>query len=271
MTNIYDTTIILGCGSIVFGGNTYTSNDTIIKVVKEIKSCIQHTRVTILNITPITVAYDTTRLTGCSGVLYNGIVYTSNKVFTEIDSTTTPCTHNISVVIINVLPLNIVRDTVTYVGCGSVTFNGNVYTTSTILSQTNTQTESCTQLIHTTIITINNYTIVQDTTTIRGCGSVTHNGIVYTQSDTLNISFIRQDSCTKRNSTTFIIVNPITITNDTIRVSGCDSLVFEGVNYMITDTLRSSITNNNFCSQANRIVHLPLIITYRLWTMDNGL
>lgn len=92
--------------------------------------------------------------------------------------------------------------------------------------------------------------------TMSGCGTVVLNGHTYTQSQIVKDTVISSIGCDSLYRTINVVVhpvNPVTTVKDT---AGCGQVVFNGVTYSQSVTLRDTVTNQFGCDSIYNIVHV---------------
>lgn len=107
-------------------------------------------------------------------------------------------------------------DTIT--GCNSIVYQGNVYTSSTILYDTLSTLLGCDSIYHEEHIIIGQIVPAIIDTTVSGCGSVTFNNTLYTTSQVINDTLLSVQGCDSVYAQYTIQIFPevkLSVTNDT--------------------------------------------------------
>jgi hypothetical protein len=197
---------------------------------------------TIIKTTPLP-STQTTSLSGCNAVVFNGTTYTSSAILNDTVKSYQGCDSVYKVTDITVNTITAVTHTTNISGCNSVVFNGTMYTASIVLHDTLKSYQGCDSVYTITDITVNTITPVTHTTNISGCNSVVFNGTTYTASIVLNDTLKSYQGCDSVYTITDIQVNIITPVTHTTNISGCNSVVFNGTTYtasiVLNDTLKS--------------------------------
>ncbi len=255
-----------GCGSVTYSGTVYTSNTNFYDTISiDKEKCVRNINDVNITINPWTNNYDTVNIDSCGSVIHNGIIYTASV--SKNDTTIADCVRYIHTLNITVTPWTIEEITTTYTGCGSVQVGDIIYTSDTTLYDTIVKPTGCVKNVYITIINVRAYQYNVTTTNLFGCGSVTHNGIVYTQSKVLSdTTDVSTDTICKKNVYTVnITVTPWTIIDTTIRLNGCGNVTYKDNVYTASTTLNSTSQNTTTCTKINTTV----IITVTPWVVYN--
>ena len=233
-----------GCGSVVFNGITYTSSTVILDTVRTIEGCDSLYRtnyITVKNIIPVN---GTVTQFGCNSVVFNGITYTSSTVIADTIRTVEGCDSIYNTVNIIVKTIAAVSATNAVYGCNSVVFNGITYTANATILDTLRTAEGCDSVFRTNNIIIKYITPVSLTQNLLGCNTLVFNGVTYTASTTVLDTLRTAEGCDSIFRTNVIdirYINPVTV-NAT--VTGCGSVVFNGITYtsttVVTDTIKTT-------------------------------
>ena len=206
---VRDTNRINGCGKATNPATniSYTFSTTIIDTNKTVNGCDSSIKVTIITVTPWTIFNDTTRLSGCPKVVFNGVDYFTNDTIRTSKIKEDSCLVRNSVVIITINPFTTVRDTSANTACGSLTVMGIKYTTSTNVTRTYDDSANCVRHIDVLVITIKPYKFSYDTVYKTGCDTLTYNGKIYNSTTTFNDTIVVDDNkCTAIVRTVNIII-----------------------------------------------------------------
>ncbi len=176
---------ISSCSSVVFGGITYTSSTIVKDTIRNMHGCDSIYNITNIIITPVAATIHNATISSCSSVVFGGITYTSSTIVKDTIRSMQGCDsiYNITSVIIAPL-VPAIHDT-SMVGCGSVSFGGINYITSTVLSDTTRNNQGCDSIYKKIHIIVRNLLPVAKDTTITGCGSIVFHNTVYTSSQSV--------------------------------------------------------------------------------------
>ena len=174
------TDTLTGCNKISFKGITHTSNTILYDTIKKFNGLDSIYNIHYIIVYSITPTIVKSTITGCNSVTFNGNTYTSNSVSRDTVKTLFRCDSIYSeynIIVYTSTPPKTNIDTVS--GCSNVNYNGNTYTTSTILKDTVRTFFGCDSIynIHQIIVQQYNSKTVADT--ILGCNSLTYRGKVY--------------------------------------------------------------------------------------------
>ena len=208
-------------------------------------------------VTPIVAVTQSTTLTGCNSVTFNGIVYNSSTSLKNTIKSFQGCDSVYVVTNIVVTPIIAVTKTTTLSGCNSVSYNGIVYTNSTVLRQTISSYQGCDSVYIVTIINVNQIIPVTQQTTINGCSGVNYNGILYTSSTVLNQTIKSYQDCDSVYQIIKIIVNPLPVVSVSIPSKVC-------IGNPVTSTYNSSLVNidSAFWNMGNGVIENVFDLNY---------
>ena len=246
---------VVGCGSAVVNGTTYTSSTTISDTIVggSVNGCDS---ITVHTITINNAVTSSENLTACGSATINGNTYTTSQAVVDVfaggaangcDSThTTNLTIN-----------NAVNSTEDMVACGSATINGTTYTMSQTVVDvfTGGAANGC-DSTHTTNLTIGNP--VSSSENMVACGSVTINGNVYSSSQTVVdvLAGASQYGCDSTHTTNLTIS---TYAQTNIPVVGCGSAIVNGTTYTSSTTISDTIIGGSINGCDSITVHIITI------------
>ncbi len=263
--------MVTGCqGSVIFNGVTYTTSTTVLDTIKTNLGCDSIYRTNQIIVENITPNNKVTNLSGCGSVLYNGITYTVATVLKDTIKSVGGCdsiyrTVNISIVITPVTNSNTLN------GCGSVTFNSNVYTSSTIVNDTIRTAGGCDSIYTITSINVQNITPTKDTIIFRGCnGSVVFNGITYTTSTIIKDTIKSSLGCDSIYKINKIIVENIVPITKTITLIDCKSIVYNGVTYVSSSLIKDTVRTQGGCDSIIKRVSINIYTAANTTVNFNG-
>jgi gliding motility-associated-like protein len=141
---------------------------------------------------PVVVTIDTA---ACGTVWFEGIAYTSATTLTDTFSTALGCDSLYRVVNINPHPNNPTVQTIDTAHCGALLFEGNLYTESTVLSDTIRNALGCDSMIRIVNIEINNGETQTITHEMCAGSSFTFNGQQFNAAGSYPFTFKNQTGC----------------------------------------------------------------------------
>ena len=234
---------IQGCNNLVFNGVTYTNSAVVSDTVKSMTGCDSLYRTNNINIQHITPVNGQNVVAGCNSVTFNGLTYTASTTVLDTLKTTLGCDSIFRTNYIVVQFVTPVANMTTLYGCGSLTYHGITYTSSTVVSDTTKSIGGCDSLYNTT--TINIVTPVATVNNIQGCNSLVFNGVTYTNSAVVSDTVKSMTGCDSLYRTNNINIQHITPVGGQNVVAGCNSVTFNGVTYTssttVLDTLRTTL------------------------------
>lgn len=117
---------------------------------------------------------------GCNSVNYQSIIYNTSTVLTDTFQSNLGCDSAINVIHIIVQSITPTVFNSNMSGCGQVVFNGNTYTSSTVLTDTVFSIAGCDSVYANLNITVHPQNPVNGTHAVSGCNSVYFGGQYYT-------------------------------------------------------------------------------------------
>ena len=266
IVNIYVTPIVAitknttltGCNSVTYKGLAYITSTTVKDTVKSVQGCDSIYNVTNIVITPIVPITQTTNWSGCSSVTYNGVVYNSSTVLKQTIQSKQGCDSVYLVVNININPVVPVTKTTTLSGCNSVTYNGKVYNSSTVLNQTIKSYYGCDSIYVVVNININPVVPVTQSFTFSGCNSVNYGGVVYNNSTTLNQTLKSVQGCDSVYVVVNIVVTPIVVVTKITNLTGCNTVTYHGMVYNASTVLNNTLKSVQGCDSVYEVVNITV-------------
>ncbi|WP_146146660.1 gliding motility-associated C-terminal domain-containing protein [Taibaiella chishuiensis] len=92
--------------------------------------------------------------------------------------------------------------------------------------------------------------------TMSGCGKVVIRGNTYTQSQIVKDTIVSSIGCDSLYRTINVVVHPVNPTTIVKDTAGCGKVVFNGVTYTQSITLRDTVSNQFGCDSIYHIVHI---------------
>lgn len=142
-----------GCTSVIFKGNTYTSSTVVRDTVKSTLGCDS-----IYNVTNISIGNTATtnniNLFGCTSVTYKTNTYTNSVVVRDTVKAVQGCDSIYNIINITIRGLVATTNTNNIYGCNNIIYNGNTYSSSTVLRDTVKTGQGCDSIYNITNINI---------------------------------------------------------------------------------------------------------------------
>ncbi len=203
VTPVTHDSTIKSCGSVQAGGIVYNTSTVLRDTIFSYLGCDSIYTVTHILIQPVTPqVYDST-ISSCHSVVYRGITYNRSTVLSNTISSYLGCDSIFQTVHININSVVPGLTDTTVRGCGLVNYLSVLYQQSTQWKDTLHTSLGCDSVYRTVHILVDQPSVMQKDTLIKGCGSVVVNNRVY-------------------NSSAAVI--------DTLKsIAGCDSLYFKKV------------------------------------------
>lgn len=252
VVNTVQTQNINGCSPLVYNGVSFTSSavvrDTVHSIMTGCDSIIHIINITVFN------ASTPTGFQHCIGegqsYNFNGTALTATGFYTTHYSNSQGCDSTVHLYLVVTK-----ADTLNLQGCSSVSYNGNTYTTSTVLHQTIPSVVTGCDSLHRTInIVINNSINTSINICLQQGQSYNFNGTVLNTTGHYVHSLTAQQGCDSIVHL-YLLVNSIQTQN----FFGCGSYVYNGITYnsstVVRDTVRSTITN---CDSIVRITNITI-------------
>jgi len=215
----------------------------------------------------ITIAHYATAITqnislsGCNDVVYNGVTYTASIVVRDTVKSIHSCDSVYNVVIITVTKVTPVTQTTNVSGCNSAVYNGVTYTSSVNLRDTVRSWQGCDSVYKIAVITVSKITSLTQNIALSGCNSVVYNGVTYTSS-TVNRDTLRSIyGCDSIYKVATITVTKITPVTQNITLSGCKSVVYNGVTYAASTTVRDTLRSVQGCDSIYKVAAITVSTT----------
>ncbi|MNU35805.1 hypothetical protein D3C71_244110 [compost metagenome] len=145
---------------------------------------------------------------------------------------------------------------VTICAGSSYTFNGVVYTASNHTAKdTIPDPAGCDSIItlDLTVLPVNAITTVQ---TLSGCGSLTYNGVTYTQDTQLKDTLRNQYGCDSIYRVTQVVIYPQNGIARSIDTVGCDRVAYNGKTYYENTILKDTLYTSTGCDSLYLTVNI---------------
>src|SRR5690606_33697086 len=91
---------------------------------------------------------------------------------------------------------------------------------------------------------------------LEGCGEVTFNNRAYTQSQTAADTIISSYGCDSVYAQLTITIHPVDTISKIVDTAGCGVVLFEGIEYDHSQTLRDTLRNQFGCDSIYNITNI---------------
>jgi hypothetical protein len=247
---------LTGCNSVLFDGTTYTASIVLNDTLRSQQGCDSAYNITNIIVTAVNPVTQTLTLTGCNSVVFDGTTYTASIVLNDTLRSYQGCDSVYNITNIIVTAVNPVTQTLTLTGCNSVLFDATTYTASIVLNDTLRSHQGCDSVYNITNIIITPVNPVTQTVTLAGCNSVLFNGTTYTVSVVLNDTLRSYQGCDSVYNITNIIVTAVNPVTQTVNISGCNSVLFDGTTYMASIVLNDTLRSHQGCDSVYKITNI---------------
>ena len=249
-----------GCGSVVFNGITYTASTVVLDTVRTFEGCDSIYRTNYITVKNITPTSGTLTQFGCNSVVFNGITYTSSTIIADTVRTVEGCDSIYNTVNIVVKIITPVSANNTVYGCNSIVFNGVTYTANATVLDTLRTPQGCDSVFRTNSIIIKYITPVSATQNLLGCNSLTFNGVTYTVSTTVLDTLRTAEGCDSVFRTNIIDIRYITAVTNNAFLTGCGSVVFNGITYTASTVVRDTLRTTYGCDSVYNVTTIAVRI-----------
>jgi gliding motility-associated-like protein len=260
ITTTTNTQNFSSCKDIVYNGITYSSSTVLKDTVKSFQGCDSIYNIVNININPITATTNTQTFSSCKDIVYNSILYSSSTVLKDTVKSFQGCDSIYNIVNININPITTTTNTQTFSSCKSIIFNGNTYSSSTVLKDTVKSFQGCDSIYNVVNININPITTTTNTQTFSSCKSIVFNGNTYSSSTVLKDTVKSFQGCDSIYNITNININPITATTNNTSLSGCGSVIYKGNTYNASTILKDTVKSFQGCDSIYNIATLTVFI-----------
>lgn len=257
ITPTNQTVTLRGCGSVVLHGITYTSPAVVQDTIKSVLGCDSLYRTVNIAIQNMVAVPQTTSFTACRSVVYNGVTYTSTSVVKDTLKSIYGCDSVYRTTTIKIQDIAPLIQTIFLADCDSVRYNNVLYTSSVAMKDTVRSSFGCDSIIKNVNIRIAPRP-VKDSSTLRGCSSVTFNGVVYNDSTIVRDTVKNMMGCDSIYKVTNIIVRNLTPISRTDTLVGCNSLTFNGITYTTSAIVADTIRTAELCDSIYRTTNIQI-------------
>ena len=247
------------CKDIIFNGITYSSSTVLRDTVKSYQGCDSVYNVVNINIVPIVVTTNTTNLSSCKDIIYNGITYSSSTVLKDTVKSFQGCDSVYNVVNINIFPVVTTTNTTNLSSCKDIIFNGNTYSSSTVLKDTVKSYQGCDSVYNVVNITINPIVTTTNTTNLSSCKDIVYNGNTYSSSTVLKDTVKSYQGCDSVYNVVNININAIIPATNNNVVSGCGSVIYKGNTYTASTVIKDTVKSYQGCDSIYNVANINVI------------
>ena len=242
------------CYQVVFNGQTFTSSSLVRDTVFTILGCIDSIYNTTITIANITV---NTNRTVCilqgQSFFIGGANQTSSGVYIDTLLLPSGC-DSIITTTLEVKTVQINNSSLS--ACNQLVFNGNTYSSSTLVRDTIRGLLGCDSVYNNTNITIfNNNSQTNRAVCILQGQSLFVGGALRTTSGIYRDTITLSTGCDSVIETALQVVNTVTITQN---ISGCGLVNFNGTNYTSSITLRDTVLAGFGCDSIYNAVNIVI-------------
>lgn len=236
LNTLHDTLTACANDTIVFGGNAYTADTTIVATLPAPAPACDTLLFTHLIFTPLNTLHDT--LTACANdtIFLGGKIYTADTTLVDTLAAGTGC-DTVRTRHLIFTPLNTLHDTLTACANDTIFLGGKIYTSDTILVDTLAASAGC-DTVRTRHLLFSPLNIKTDTTLACAGDTITLGGIAFTQDTALvldTIPAVGAGCDTIRVAQ--LIFRPWPVQSDTLSACVGDTIVFDGKPYLTDTTL----------------------------------
>ncbi|MCX6208961.1 MAG: hypothetical protein NTZ59_05525, partial [Bacteroidetes bacterium] len=154
--------------------------------------------------------------------------------------------------------------------CNSVTYQGNTYTSNTIVRDTLKAVQGCDSVYKVANITVNSIIATNKTTNLASCKGIIYKGNTYTTSTVIKDTLKSFQGCDSVYNTVNITINSLTPTTKTQTLSSCKSIVYNGNTYAASTVLKDTVKSYQGCDSVYNVVNInPIATTTNTQTLSS--
>ena len=238
------------CGSVIFNGNTYTSSQLVYDTIIGSTGCDSIYLEVNIQVTPGPVTYTTACITQGQVYQFNGQSLATTGHYITSFQQPGGCDS-----VINLYLLVKSFDTLNIQGCGSINYNGNNYTSSTVLTEIIPSViSSCDSIQRTINIVIGSAVTVNMNACISQGQSYNLNGQMLTTTGYYTATIQQPGTCDSVIQLYLVVKN-----FDTVQVQGCGTVLYNGTVYNSSVVLNEVIPSMvNGCDSIQRTVNIQI-------------
>ena len=211
-----------GCNSYTYNGTTYKSSTILNDTIRSIGGCdsiYKQTNIIITNIAPV---HQTQSYSGCNSYTYGGKTYSASTILYDTLRTISGCDSVYKQTDIVVTSITPVIQNVDMRGCNSIEYEGNIYTESTIVTDTLRSKQGCDSIYIVATINVTPIAAKKLDSMVLGCDSAIYKSIVYKANAVVTDTIKSYQGCDSIYRTASIVVTPNT--TPSIVISGNDTI-----------------------------------------------
>jgi hypothetical protein len=249
---------ITSCHSILFENTVYNRSAVVVDTTKSSGGADSIYLVTSIVINPIVPVAQSSIITGINSVTYRGITYTSSTSITDTLKSSGGCDSVYHTTTITVPHTTAVVQDTTINSCHSILYNGQTYSTSTILDTTIKDVNGFDSVYKTVSITINSIVPTSSDTVITASGDILFHGKIYSSS-ALTIDTLQSiGGCDSAYFNVRIIINrPTPVVQDST-INSCHSIVYDGQTYFTSAVIDTTIKDINGLDSIYKTIRLVI-------------
>ena len=251
--------LLTGCNKIFYQGVYYYSSTILKDTLKSVQGCDSIYNVTTISVTPIYAVTNKVAIFGCDSAVYKGITYFKSTILRDTLRSVQGCDSFYMITTITISNIARVTNTISLSGCNSVVYKGIIYTNSTIVRDTVRTSLGCDSIYNVATINIANLTPIIRNVILTGCNKVYYKGITYYSSDTLRDTLRSIQGCDSILNITIINITSITPTTNAIKLTGCNSVIYNGITYTNSTIIRDTIRATAGCDSIYTIATVTVI------------
>ena len=255
------------CNSIVYKGVTYTNSTTVRDTVKSIQGCDSIYNVANIVITSIVATTNNIPLAACNSIVYKGITYSNSTTVRDTVKSVQGCDSIYNVANIVITPIVASTNNIPLAACNSIIYKGNAYYNSTTVRDTVKSVQGCDSIYNVANIVITPIVAITNNIPLDACNSIVYKGITYSNSTTVRDTLKSIQGCDSIYDVANIVITPIIASTNIIPLAACNSLVYKGITYNTTTTVRDTVISVQGCDSIYNVA--DIVITPIVATTNN--
>ena len=254
-----DTLNLSSCTSITYKTKIYTSSTSFTDTTKSYRGCDSVYTLVNINIKPISTTTSTNNLSSCKSIVYNSTPYNSSTVLRDTIKNFYGCDSVYNITNIVITPINPATNITNLSNCKSITYQGNTYTTSTILRDTVKSYQGCDSIYNVANIVITPVIPVTNTNNLNHCKRIVYNSNTYTLSTVVRDTVRSLNGgCDSVYNIVNININPITPTNTNLSFSDCKQVVYKGKTYTSSTVVKDTTKSYQGCDSIYTVAAITI-------------
>ena len=244
------------CNSIVYKGVTYTNSTTVRDTVKSIQGCDSIYNVANIVITSIVATTNNIPLAACNSIVYKGITYSNSTTVRDTVKSVQGCDSIYNVANIVITPIVASTNNIPFAACNSIIYKGNAYYNSTTVRDTVKSVQGCDSIYNVAKIVITPIVASTNNIPLSACNSISYKGITYYNSTTVRDTVKSVQGCDSIYNVAKIVITPITASTNNIPLAACNSIVYKGITYNSSTTIRDTVKSVQGCDSIYNIANI---------------